>query len=537
MQVDITSFFLNCKAGEPGGTCAWATSIGQNKSNNCRINTDKDGVVDFLIGMDYKSCHDSENLDITRGSDSRDLLQFSIFDKVFINDVALDDEKFIVLFVRENSKSHQGRLLISYPPYPKYGGIPYNQHTIDKMRTMLGCSEKGCWFVYDISVVNQDELHFQAIVVDKDNPKIYQTSQMRSTAWKELVELKNTRTLLNYGNLDIPAENLLLYGPPGTGKTFTLQTEYLNRFPADKRFMTTFHQSFSYEEFVEGIKPVMSEVSVESEILYEIEKGVFYKACEKAAQLAGYSSLSRMLTDSPVQRKTNVDSAINDKLFVLLCIDEINRGNVASIFGDLISLIEPSKRLGAENELILTLPYSKEKFGVPANLVIVGTMNTADRSIQLLDSALRRRFQFRELLPNYDVIKNERARKILKSINSRVRALINKDSQIGHSYFIDIPEQSQEEATLIFKALVNKVIPLLEEYFYNDHTKIRFVLSENDSTKSPFYIHDEEATSAYSQFADIANFDESMDLYELNPEIKRGVEDESIAKLFIERWD
>ena len=538
MQVDITSFFFNCKSGEQGGTCAWATSIGQNKSNNCRITTDKDGVIDFLIGMDYKSCTDKDKLDISRGSDSRELIQFSIFDKIYINEVLIEDAKFIVLFVRENSRSHQGRLLISYPPYPKYDGVPYNQHTIDKMREILGCSEQGCWFVYDISVLNQDELHFQAIVVDQNHPKTYQTSQIRSTEWKELMELDNTRSQLNYGDLEkVSLDNLLLYGPPGTGKTFTLQTEYLNKFPADKRFMTTFHQSFSYEEFVEGIKPVMSDVSSESEILYEIEKGIFYKACEKAAQLAGYASLSRMLMDSPEQRKKNMDSAIKDKRFVLLCIDEINRGNVVSIFGDLISLIEPTKRLGQNQELSVILPYSKKKFGVPANLLIVGTMNTADRSIQLLDSALRRRFQFKELLPDYDVIKNEKAKKILKAINSRVRALINKDSQLGHSYFIDIPQQTNEESTLILKALTSKIIPLLEEYFYNDHSKIRFVLAEDKNTPNPFYIKDDSASADFEKYADIANFDETMDFYELNPKIKDGLQDESIAKSFIERWD
>ena len=327
---------------------------------------------------------------------------------------------------------------------------------------------------------------------------------------------------------------IILYGPPGTGKTHSLQTKYIKDFDKSVVWFTTFHQSFSYEEFVEGLKPSLGESG--DDISYNIDKGVFYQACEKAAKLAGFESLYSSVLASPEERNEKYGNAVKDRRLVLLCIDEINRGNVASIFGDLISLIEPSKRLGAKNELILTLPYSKEQFGVPSNLLIVGTMNTADRSIQLLDSALRRRFQFKELLPNYSVIKNGKARKILEKINSRVRALINKDSQIGHSYFCGIPENTEEEATLIMMALVNNIIPLLEEYFYNDHTKIRFVLSEDDGTETPFYIKDTAATDVYSEYAKIADFDEKMDLYKLNPDIEKALKDEQKAKAFIERW-
>lgn len=328
---------------------------------------------------------------------------------------------------------------------------------------------------------------------------------------------------------------IILYGPPGTGKTHCLQKDYISKFDDSVIWFTTFHQSFSYEEFVEGLKPTLGDTG--NDISYNIEEGAFYQACEKAAKLAGFESLYSALSSSVKERNEKFTKALNEKKLVLLCIDEINRGNVAAIFGDLISLIEPSKRLGDKDELILTLPYSKQKFGVPANLLIIGTMNTADRSIQLLDSALRRRFQFKELLPDYDVIKNEKARKILKAINSRVRALINKDSQIGHSYFIDIPQQTDEESTLILKALTSKIIPLLEEYFYNDHSKIRFVLAEAKDSQYPFYIKDEAASADFEKYAVIANFDETMDFYELNPKIQDGLQDENIAKAFIERWD
>ena len=321
------------------------------------------------------------------------------------------------------------------------------------------------------------------------------------------------------------AAPLILYGPPGTGKTFTLQTEYIAKY--SEHFVTTFHQSFSYEEFVEGLKPVLDDSS--KEVSYRIEKGIFYQACERAAELAGYSSLEDCIKDTPSNRKLIFDKAVEDKKTVLFCIDEINRGNVASIFGDQISLIEPSKRLGAGAlEMTAILPYSKKLFGVPANLVIVGTMNTADRSIQLLDSALRRRFKFEELLPKYAVIEDHDAREVLKTINARVRCLLNKDNQIGHSYLI-----SAKGACDILSALYNKIIPLLEEYFYNDIEKVRFVL--NDSKNSQFYVEDTEAKEAYQLYLGLEVDEEERKFFKLNPDIVAAIssEDEAECKKYL----
>lgn len=319
---------------------------------------------------------------------------------------------------------------------------------------------------------------------------------------------------------------VIYYGAPGTGKTRYVQEEIYAKYPASSRVFTTFHQSYSYEDFVEGLKPILDNES--SEVKYRVETGVFYNACEKAAILAGYDSLEDCISDTPEGREDKFFAANLANKTMLLCIDEINRGNVASIFGDLISLIEPSKRLGAgKYELIATLPYSKEVFGVPANLFIVGTMNTADRSIQLLDSALRRRFKFEELLPNYGVIDNEDAEKILKSINARVRCLLNKDNQIGHSYLMFAKNYCD-----ILGALYNKIIPLLEEYFYNDIQKVRFVLNDKDNQ---FYIEDTEAKEAYEMFLNEAIDNEERDFYMLNPDIAETIilKDESKCKQYL----
>lgn len=172
----------------------------------------------------------------------------------------------------------------------------------------------------------------------------------------------------------------------------------------------------------------------------------------------------------------------------VLIIDEINRGNISSIFGELITLIEEDKRLGKKESILVNLPYSKkEKFGVPPNLHIIGTMNTADRSVEALDTALRRRFSFMEISPDSNVLKKDHPTggviklnqdkidlvDLLNTINGRIEVLLDKDHQIGHSYFINI--LSFEDLIKCFK---DKVIPLLEEYFYGDFGKIGLVLGK-----------------------------------------------------------
>lgn len=314
---------------------------------------------------------------------------------------------------------------------------------------------------------------------------------------------------------------LILYGPPGTGKTFKMQHEYIDKFAKEDCFVTTFHQSFSYEEFVEGLKPVLSSAS--SDVKYEIQKGIFYKACERAAVLAGYDSLPNCI--SATDRSEKMSEAIKNNKIVLLCIDEINHANVSAVFGDLISLIEPSKRIGATNEMTVQLPYSKESFAVPANLMIVGTMNTADRSIQLLDSALRRRFRFEELLPDYDKIENTTAKSILEKINARIRGLLDKDHQIGHSYFIEAKSDLD-----IFNALKDCVIPLLEENFYNDAQKIRQILNETSESENNFYVKDSDAMSELDNMQN--DYDNEKELFIINPALT-DVNDNEKAKSFI----
>lgn len=246
---------------------------------------------------------------------------------------------------------------------------------------------------------------------------------------------------------------------------------------------TTFHQSFSYEDFIEGIKPVMEEGK--ETISYQIENGIFKELCLKAQ------------TD-PENRYA-------------IFIDEINRGNVSAIFGELITLIEPDKRIGAINELRVKLPYSKREFGVPKNVDIIGTMNTADRSVEALDTALRRRFSFIEMQPNPEVLSNSEyqdvdLKQLLETINQRIEVLVDKDHQIGHSYFIGI--QNLEDLKLVFK---DKIIPLLEEYFYGDFGKIGLVLGGS-------FIYQEENKAKFPKNFNYENdFLEDKKVYRFTP--------------------
>ena len=405
--------------------------------------------------------------------------------------------------------------------------------------------------------------------------------------------------------------NQLLYGPPGTGKTYNtinralqiIENKSLEGLESEKRdalkqrfdqyskdgqiMFTTFHQSMSYEDFIEGIKPEIEEDAEGGKsVIYEVKKGIFTKIVEEAkkiryqsedfsqqytfddawddlvseaneylekeeslilniqtvgmglkvvdisekgnlkvqpksskeakiytvsfsrakklqeafpdlsviknidkefrAVIGGSNSTAYWAVLNYINLKINSESIITQQEIPLapkpyvLIIDEINRGNVSQIFGELITLIEEDKRLGKDEALEVILPYSKEKFGVPSNLHIIGTMNTADRSVEALDTALRRRFSFVEMMPEYEELNKIQfydfhLGELLKTINSRIEALLDRDHTIGHSYFINI-EPNDTEA--LKEAFANKIIPLLQEYFYHDYEKIALILGE-----------------------------------------------------------
>lgn len=413
--------------------------------------------------------------------------------------------------------------------------------------------------------------------------------------------------------------NQILYGPPGTGKTYStidrvVQICSPNQYEKNNHksnkviydqlvedgnvFFTTFHQSFGYEDFIEGIKPVLSTQGNDA-ISYAVEDGIFKSISEQCLDeireiktqwdeniqdvmsfkekydefvkriqkglivvktrneleanvtrvsasgnmrlktgkdtndyIISSGRLKKLVEELPnpksiknihdkvrsiiggshttlyyaaleafvefekelnneikevgkevkLKNITLSDFEINELPKYVLVIDEINRGNVSAIFGELITLLEEDKRFGRENQLFAKLPYSKLDFTVPPNLYIIGTMNTADRSVEALDTALRRRFSFHEMMPNPELLVDKghnetgevegiNLKQLLRTINERIEVLVDRDHTIGHSYFLHV--QSQEDLKNIFK---DKVIPLLQEYFFGDYSKMEMVI-------------------------------------------------------------
>ena len=269
---------------------------------------------------------------------------------------------------------------------------------------------------------------------------------------------------------DIPL-NTILYGPPGTGKTYATalrcvaicdghaddlsDEDIRDRYTAlveEKRIeFITFHQSYGYEEFVEGLRPRTSDGAAGFQLAPT--DGVLKRIAERARK-------ARQLPH-------------------VLVIDEINRANVSKVMGELVTLLEEDKREGTSNEIGVTLPHSHERFTLPPNLHILGTMNTADRSIALLDTALRRRFRFEEMAPDPGKLKKDvdgiDLRAVLRTINERLEWLLDRDHLIGHAWLMGARDKAQVDGIIR-----NKIIPLIVEYFYDDWNKVRAVLGGGD---------------------------------------------------------
>lgn len=328
--------------------------------------------------------------------------------------------------------------------------------------------------------------------------------------YNELIASNNT---VNRPHID--TLNQILFGPPGTGKTFHTVNKALdilapdtdweddanreaalekyNEFKAAGRIVfTTFHQSMSHEDFIEGIKPKLEEKDSEK-VGYKIEPGIFKQIADEARQHP-------------------------NEPYVLI-IDEINRGNVANIFGELITLIEPDKREGEPEVLEVILPYSKKPFSVPKNLFIIGTMNTADRSVEALDTALRRRFSFVEMMPKPELLSEVdgvNLKDLLSTINRRIEVLKDRDHLIGHSYFMKVKSKEQ-----LIDVIYRNVIPLLQEYFYGDYGKIRMVLGDGFVAKE---LENIEFATSDEDFDRPENCYQIKDICKVKEDIDKAIE-------------
>lgn len=362
-------------------------------------------------------------------------------------------------------------------------------------------------------------------------------NKKRHPFWESGIELNSLGTedmkqngINEYDEGNI-ALNTILYGPPGTGKTFntlayavaicndenveevkgkmqkdykSVKEDYDNLKKNGRIEFVTFHQSYGYEDFIEGIRPIVDDES--SGLKYEKYQGVFKKICEKAEN--------------------------DEKQNYVFIIDEINRGNNSKIFGELITLIEPSKRLGKLEGMEVTLPCSGDKFGVPSNVYILGTMNTADRSIAMMDTALRRRFNFVEMMPDTSKSSPLNGKEIeykgviinicemLKTINERIKYLYDREHTIGHAFFVNV--KTFDDLKLVFK---NKVIPLLQEYFYDDYEKIRLVLGDNaKKDEYQFIKKDSSLKELFKNNSEDENIETTKNTYSINQDAFKEIE-------------
>ena len=501
--------------------------------------------------------------------------------------------------------------------------------------------------IYDVDIeveYKKDECLslLQKLEKDKRSTKLNKTEQKRRSDMtshlkkyieycKSLIVTKQHKKGNEEGNVsenirktDVN-KNTILYGPPGTGKTYNTVVyavaiienklladikkekysnvlERYNAYRADGLIeFTTFHQSYGYEEFIEGIKPIIAYDTKDGNtdtIHYEVLPGVFKDFCGKAnPQISSFDDVWNKLIEQTLEsggkytftRRTNTEvqtelrdentfivkwnggtsnslkkeriyeqwvannyssreklsggtrwvfdavQAIIDTMIEkfglprtevpylkknhVFVIDEINRGNISKIFGELITLIESSKRIGQPEGMKAKLPYSQQLFGVPDNIYILGTMNTADRSIATIDTALRRRFHFKEMMPDANVLKDISVEDVsisemLVRMNKRISVLYDREHTIGHAYFISLRDNPTiKQLAEIFE---NTIIPLLQEYFYEDYEKIRLVLGDNnkENKEEQFIVVIENDYNELFGSVDIG-FDDSV-TYEIN---------------------
>lgn len=444
MKIDITSLCFGFKITKENdsGTPAWATSIGQAPKEICYIDTDKEGLDELVYGMMYKSHSDYENLQVRdipgvdkreepRGN--RERMMFSVFEDVYVNNIKLNGS-YVLTYEREDTSSHKNRLHICYAKYLTYKGHS-NKSTLIEMAETLGCTNEACWFVSDINVKNQSQLHFRAIVVNSTESVTYPDSSSRNEEWNLLANPIITNEKYN---------QTIYYGTPGSGKSWTIKKfyemrkdgeKYVKDVEKEKRVIrTTFHPDTDYASFVGCYKPT-KDLSDNKKITYEFVPQAFVDAYVKAWKNLG----------TPYY----------------LVIEEINRGNCAQIFGDLFQLLDRNKEgyseypIKADSDLRQyleenlpadSLGIRDGKLCLPPNLNIIASMNTSDQSLFPMDSAFKRRWNWEYVPIDYKNAKSGeftitlgedicKWHEFLKAVNKEIKKVTaSEDKQMGNFF-------------------------------------------------------------------------------------------------------
>lgn len=551
MKIDITSlcFGFKIKKDNDSGTAAWATSIGQAPKDICYIDTKREGLDEIIFGMMYKTHSDFENLQVRdipgiekkeepRGD--RERMLFSVFEDVYVNNMKVNGI-YTLSYEREDTSSHKNRLHICYAKYLTYKGHS-NKMTLIEMAKTLGCKEDACWFVSDISIKKQQELHFSAIVVNPDHEMAYVDSKTRKKEWESMLPEKDETSIIIQ---DITHQQIF-YGAPGTGKSHTIN-KTTEQQPKENVFRTTFHPDSDYSTFVGCYKPSMTNIEPiykTGELINRLSEiktsGVTYPCHKFAAKywesLKDLSSdeIKKILTDCGFTETMNVEiskgvavgedlakNADSNKIVysfapqsftkaylrawqtedpVFLVIEEINRGNCAQIFGDLFQLLDRKEGMSeypikadcdlskfiAENlsdSKRTDIPESVKKgeeLMLPANLFIWATMNTSDQSLFPIDSAFKRRWDWK-YIPIADAKKNYVIEvdndqydwwSFLDIINDIIEdSTHSEDKKLGYFF-----AKATNDGKISAETFVNKVI----FYLWND------VFKDNESGHKAF---------------------------------------------------
>jgi len=432
MILNLGSLAFNANIETPGGNPAWGTELGQGEGYKFVF----EDMSDFFTGMVYKSVSDLENVTcpLGKGGNQRadyDFVIASLFDKVYVNGKRVKDARFLLLIVKKlNGDHHVGRRTIKYNPRMTYRGEYINEDCYRKIVLTMGLPEDAAWFVYEIYIINQDELHFTAFELGQE-PQSYRNNEERKKAFINKIPKERKHSFVIPFKSDSSLQQIY-FGTPGSGKSWTIKQKYEQ--DETKVFRTTFHPDTDYASFVGCYKPVKDEDD-DKKIVYEFVPQAF--------------------TDAYVAAWNDLEHPY------YLIIEEINRGNCAQIFGDLFQLLDRDKNgfseypIKADHDLkdylVEHLPENNEgikdgKLCLPPNLSIIASMNTSDQSLFPMDSAFKRRWSWEYVPIDYENAESSKFEitigdesynwhDFLKAVNEKIKNVTSsEDKQMGNFF-------------------------------------------------------------------------------------------------------